>query len=75
MSNKTVYSCATIDGDFLELREACHSRIIEMIFCDSQSDNEKSMLDLTTEDAVKLGLQLCSYDSELKDLLVANGAI
>lgn len=69
MATITRYTCATIDGDFLDIRDACGGKIVELIFCEDGSGQETALLDLHIEDAVKLGKYLCSLDPVLKDYL------
>lgn len=69
MATITRYTCATIDGDFLDIRETNNGDLVELIFCEDGSGQETALLDLHIDDAVKLGKYLCSLDPTLKDYL------
>lgn len=73
MSTITRYTCATIDGDFLDIRETNNGDLVELIFCEDGSGQETAMLDLHIDDAVKLGKYLCSLNPTLKGYLEVLG--
>ena len=66
MATITRYTCATIDGDFLDIREANNGELLELIFCEDGSGQETALLDLHIDDAVKFGKYLCSLEKKSK---------